>query len=327
MLLRYFKSGLPSRFLFLLLIFFIIRLPGLLHAPTPVAFPNNTFLPWFYSFIPQSQTVHWIISFLLLFFAGYVINFFGTNIGLTGKSSSLTLLFFVLLCSLLPFSDPLNPYLFATLFLVWYFGLLFRIPDATFPIRFAFDAGFALGMAALFFPVLIYMVAFTWIALMIYQTAQWRNYVTTLLGAVTPYLIIGFIAFMLNKPVRVISLLIPRFDNLFTFEHWHIVQLGMIFLFSVFILYTSLQVLSIVRTKSIEVRQHTSIVFWALIFIFSIIVLFRSPPEAFVSLGIPASWLLASFFDNVKKEKHAGWFVNSLIVLIILFQTYFLYAA
>ncbi|MBN2615186.1 MAG: hypothetical protein JXR71_05790 [Bacteroidales bacterium] len=211
--------------------------------------------------------------------------------------------------------------------MVWYFGLLFRIPESTFPIRFAFDAGFALGMAALFFPVLLYMVAFTWIALMIYQTAQWRNYVTTLLGTVTPYLIVGVTTFMLNKPIRILPLLIPRFDNLFAFKHWHIVQLAMIAFFTVFILYTSLQVLGIVRTKSIEVRQHTSVVFWALIFIFSIVVLFRSSPEAFILSSIPASLLLASFFENMKKEKRAGWVVNSLFILIILYQIYFLYAA
>ncbi|MBN2638049.1 MAG: hypothetical protein JXR65_03060 [Bacteroidales bacterium] len=327
MLLRFFKSGLPSRFLLLLFIFFVLRFPGLIHQPTQVSVADNIFLPWIYSFLPSSQVLHWIIAFIVLYFAGYLINYLATVSGLTGKSSSLTLFFFLLLCSLLPFSDPLNPYLFATLFIAIYFSLLFRIATATYPIRFSFDSGMILGVAALFFPALLYLAFFTWIALLIYQTSKWRNFVVSILGTLIPYSVIILLNLNTNHQNNLTHNFFPQLRHIFSFNDWHPVQLATIVFFSVLVLYISLQVLSSVRNRNIEIRQHVSVVFWAMILMFLIVVLFQSPPEAFVPLSIPASWLLASFFENAKNTKRAGWVVNGIFAVVVLFQIYFFYAA
>ena len=322
-MLRFFKSGLPSRFFVLLLIFFVLRLPGLLHTPPPLQLSHNGFLPWFFSLMPVTFALQWIIAFMLLAFAGLLVNYLGTGYGFTGKSSSMAVLFFVLLNGSLPLTNPLNPFLLAAMFLIWSFSLIFRIPDADNPIRYAFDAGLTLGIAALFYPPLLLMVAFIWVALLLYQMAQWRTYFVAVLGIIIPYLILYTVYFIWPHPMHLLPLLIPDFKNLLNFSHWHPVQLIATLFFVTMIVYASAQALTFARTKNIDVRQHTSVTFWAWVFLFALMILFRAPADAFLLLSIPSTWLLASYFESVEKIKRAGWFVTALFVLLFIHQLYF----
>jgi hypothetical protein len=327
-MIRFFKSGLPSRYLAIFFLALALRIPVLLqNAPKP----SLNYIPFYLGFAFPSDfsfPFQWLIAFVLVISTAVIINFMAIRHGFTEKSSTLAALFFILGSSVFPAFQPLNIYVVVTFLVALFFALTLGIQHGNSDVRTAFDAGLGLGIIILFYPEAMLLVLFIWAALISYRVSHWRPYFVSLLGAVTPFafLFTGFFLFGSTKGLlpAIFSRLVPVFGLIHFPSVFNLIPgiiLGLMVIVSV------LQILSSLRSMSINVMQNIMTVLWGLLLIFIILTLLEAPAASAILICVPASFILANYFDSLNKLKWANLILIAFLVLIMVNNYHFLFYA
>ncbi len=327
-MIRFFKSGLPSRYLAILLLTLALRIPILLQSSPK---PSANYIPFYLGFVFPSDlsfTVQWLVAFLLVVFTALIINSLAIRYGFTEKSSTLAAMFFILGSSVFPAFQPLNIYVVVTFLVALFFALTLGIQNGYSDVRTAFDAGLGLGVIVLFYPEALLLILFIWLALISYRVSHWRPYVVSLLGAVTPlaFLFTGFFLFGSTKALlpAIFSRLVPVFGLIHFPSVFNLIPgiiLGLVVIVSV------LQILSSIRNMSINIMQNVITTLWGLILIFVILTLLEAPVESAILICVPASLILANYFDSLDKLKWANMILIAFLVLIMVNSYHLLFYA
>ena len=327
-MIRFFKSGLPSRYLAILLLALALRIPVLLqNAPKPSA----NYIPFYLGFAFPSDlsfTVQWLVAFLLVIFTAIIVNSLAIRHGFTDKSSTLAALFFVLGSSVFPTFQPLNIYVVVTFLVALFFAIILGIQKGNSDVRTAFDAGLGLGIIILFYPEALLLILFIWLALISYRVSHWRPYVVSLLGTVTPlvFLFTGFFLFGSTKALlpTIFSRLVPVF-GLIHFPS--VINLIPGIILGLMVIVSVLQILSSLRSMSITVMQNMMATLWGLLLIFFILTLLEAPVQSAILICVPASLILANYFDTLNKLKWANLILIAFFVLIMVNNYHILFYA
>lgn len=325
---RFFKSGLPSRYFALVLMAVVLRVPVLLeHSPKP----SSNYIPFYLGFaFPTglSFTIQWLVALILVLITALIINFLSVRYGFTEKNSTLAAFFFILGSSVFPIYHPLNIYIVVTFFVAVLFTLTLRVQDTPNDIRAAFDVGIGLGIIVLFYPEALLLILFIWLALISYQVNHWRPYFVSLVGVVTPFALLftGFFLFGSTKGLLspIYSQLVPVFGLIHFTSLFNLVTGGIL---GVMVIFAVLEIITSLRSMNVRILQHVMAVLWGLLLIFVILTLLEASVESAVLICVPAALILATYYDFMKKLKWANLFVTIFLILILANNYHFLFYA
>jgi hypothetical protein len=263
-----------------------------------------------------------IFSFSILIVMVFLITYFNTSVFFINKRTFLPALFYILLCSIFPECRVLNPVLPASLFLMLAIMRImetYRKPGTAFDF---FDAGILISIGSLFYINVIWFGFLMITGVVLLRSGNVKEPAISILGLITPYILITGLYYVLGKDIGVFFSDIGR--NLFEetpgydFSRMTIIVLilsGLIFLISIVFLMMQM------NAKKIKSRKTFWLLLWALFISFSAYFLLPSVSVEIIWItGIPACYILAHYFVFVRKKVLPEIIFSGFFLLIILLQ-------
>jgi len=205
MLLRIFKTSQPISWILIILIISALRtlLFTLFYNESYII--DNTSLTS--SFTQQfSISLPWVshyVSLLIILFSGFFFNKITQNINLFKGIHSLIVLFFGLLLSFNPENLVLTPFLISIPFSLYSLNLLLTQSKGNVSLQDVFNASFSIGISTLIYFPAIVLIPISLTSLAYLNQAQWRSFLITFIGFLTPFLFSDTIIYslILNQPL------------------------------------------------------------------------------------------------------------------------------
>jgi hypothetical protein len=267
-----------------------------------------------------------IISFLMVSILSFLLVNFNTSIFFISERTFLPALFYVLLGGFFPDQQLMNPVLPASIFLML---AIIRIMDGYHISGTAynyFDSGILLSMGTLFYANLIWFGLLIIIGIALLRTGNLKEIVISLIGLITPYLILFGIYYVLGKDVGALMKLLR--DNLSSKAIYYpfprVTILALIFLGGL-IIASIVQMAKHMNTKKIKARKTFSLMIWTFIISFMVYFLIPSVSVEMIWLtGIPVSYFLTHYFVFVKKKLLPEILFTLLFLFVLLIQIWHL---
>jgi hypothetical protein len=310
---RFFQSAYLTRYLVIFFLAAIYWIPTFIVKTTFV----GESLPVFNAFLwllGNNFYVSTILAFLITLSSALALNQLCSEFGISDKVSTLGGFLFILLASSSSFFTTMLPFIPATFLLLLLLRNLFSIPHANNPIPLAYNSGFLVGFAALFYTQIALLIMVVWIALYIHRAESWRSYVVSTIGLASPFLFAFVWYFWTDQLNDFISLWVNLFKvgNLNSFiEMSYLNMAGAIIIFF-FVLYAMLNVLAGLREKSINLRRNLMISFYFFVIVV-LMVLLSGQPEGMYLFVLPSSILLVQTLNKPPRER----LVNMVLILLV----------
>ncbi len=203
MLVRLFKTQEPFNLIILLFLAIGIRLPYLLdQTPIPVFNynePFSTFLFGKYAILWEHKVFNVLFTTLLYFAAGLWLNKIVNDFSLIFKNTHLPSLLFVIITGIFPTFFTMDAAILIIFLQLWIFIRLFKLYKTGQATMIAFDLGVIVSLASLFYFPSIAWIILVWIALLIFRPFNWREWASSIIGAITPYLFVAFYYFWFDR--------------------------------------------------------------------------------------------------------------------------------
>ncbi|MFO7573994.1 MAG: DUF6427 family protein [Bacteroidales bacterium] len=248
---------------------------------------------------------------------------FNTNTFFINERTFLPGIQYIILTSLFPAFQFLTPVLPASIFLIM---AVMRIAGSYRKNGIAysyFDAALMIGAGSLFYASLIWFGTLLFIGILLLRTFNLREVFVSVLGLLTPYIILYGVYFVADYDLAELTRTVSRclFDS-----NPGIIWSRMTIVTSVFILITiliaSFYLFSVFTTKKVKSRKIFSLQIWT--GIVTLLVYFISPSageELIFIFAIPASYILSHYHIQRKRKKIVPEIMFSgTIVLIVLLQ-------
>lgn len=300
MLLRLFKSPQTLIIIFIPIIGILLWLKpfqGIESHPYPVY--QMPLYSLFASLINSSLIVSNIVTFVLILLQAFLINIINSKYGLISKRSYLPALIFVLLTGSINEIKYFQPIIMANFFILFAITQIFDTYKVERIFSNFFNAGIFISIGSLFYFNTIYFIIIIWIGLYFIRDFSLREWVVSIMGIITPYLITISLYFIFDD----LKILFTSINKNILYEKTMIkyTTFDIIFFgYTVFIAIISVfYLLSVFNTQKISTR-HYYLTF--IFFIVLIIALFILSPSASVELiytmAIPLSFILANYLLN-----------------------------
>ncbi|OFX17765.1 MAG: hypothetical protein A2033_02250 [Bacteroidetes bacterium GWA2_31_9] len=240
-----------------------------------------------------------IFTFILLVLQAFLLNSINSKYGLISKRSYLPALIFILLSSSINEIKYFQPVIMANFFIIFSLIQIFDTYKIEKVFSNFFNSGFLISVASLFYFNSIYFIVIVWIGLLIIRDFNFREWIITFIGIITPY----FIAFAIYFVFDDINIFLINIQKNLAFEKTMIQynQYDIAF-FSYVVLITVISIfylITIFNTQKISTR-HYYLTF--IFFICLIIVLFVLSPSASAELiytiSIPLTFILSNYLLN-----------------------------
>jgi hypothetical protein len=262
------------------------------------------------------------ISFGLVILISVLMVNFNTTVFFITERTFLPAVLFVILSAILPDCQTLNPALFASLFLLI---ALIRIVDSYRKTGTAynfFDAGILISMGSLFYVDLIWMGLLVFLGIALIRSTNIKELVISIIGLLTPYLILYGIYYVLGKDLRALNNLI--LTNLFgdsgSFYLSRMIVVTLI-MTGLNVLASIFHLFSVFNTKKIRSRKTFSLLLWIFVLsAVSFIVLPSVSDEIIYIIAIPVSYFISHFYIFMRKKIISEIFFTTILVLTILVQ-------
>jgi hypothetical protein len=330
MLLRLFKGTGPGVILLIIFTLIAVWISAFLNPHMDSLYNPETDPMPLYGLLKLAIGSHYfwgvVFSFSMVSFMAFLLINFNTTDFFINERTFLPALIYILFSGLFPQYRVLNPVLPASLFLM--LAILrvmdgYRKPGTAYNF---FDAGFLISTGSLFYGNLIWFGLLVIIGIVLLRTVNLMEIAISILGLITPYLLIFSLYYVIGKDMR--ELLSLMQNNLFgrstgyLFPRLTIVVLiftGMITLVSIAYLFIHM------NTKKIKSRKTFSLLIWVFFISVGVYIILPSVSVEIVGLtSIPLSYFLAHYFVFVKKKIVPEIFFSVLFVLILLIQIYYL---
>ncbi len=326
MLVRLFKTQEPFNLIILLFLAVGIRLPYLLdQSPIPVFYYNEPFSSFIfgkYSSIWANKIPNVLLTTLIYYIQGLWLNKIVNDFSLLFKNTHLPSLLYVIITGLFPTFFTLDAAIIIIFLQLLVFIRLFNLYKNQQITIMVFDLGVLVSVASLFYFPAIAWITLVWLALLIFRPFVWREWISSILGMIIPYVFVAFYYFWMNRWNDFMLLLQPLKNywqiNIFPKNSDYLPLLPM-----VLILMVSFNKLRENFYKNVvQVRKAQQLL------IFSIIITaasFYIKPSFsinhFVLLAAPITVFLSYYFLVAKKH----WVSEGLILLMIFSVIYFQY--
>jgi len=278
--------------------------------------------------INQSLTIN-ILSYFGYIFSVFFLNYMAVKQQITGLISMLPVLFYVLFTGISPSYTTANIFIWISLLLlvVLYYSMTLYERESS--VKNAFNAGFFLGAASLFFTPLVYLIIVIWASILLHRVNSWRPYVSSLMGLTSPFVFWATWLFISNQmdvvPQVLIPGLIPKISLPDNLPAKDLVLFGLLLFIGVAL---SLHTLGKLNEKSINLRRN--LLLFVILFgvLLAITLFFVQSMQVFMLAAIPMALMAAQIFTKSKPNKWVNRVMVLMTLLVVITHVYrLLYAA
>ncbi len=304
MLIRFFKNNTPSLFFIMPIFALALWIISLIDQPQF----NEPKIAFLYNIVSKPLNavsyLNLIFAFLLITGEAFLINFIANENEVITKRTFLPALFYIIFMSTNETMLTINPSMFANLFILFSLNKLFTSFRKNTAFSNTFDAGFYLSIASLFYFPSIILFPIMIVGLIIFRTFNWREWLISFLGIITPYCFVLTYYLWTNQLKafwdNIISYFVlhdtPSFDFSSSFYLMSIIA-------TIIILLSLSTIVRNIRSGSQKTKKNLTFLNWFFLFaIFS----FSIAPQLILPylsvLAIPLSIFTANYFLNMKKE-------------------------
>lgn len=242
---------------------FLVRIESLIHIDQPsYASDLSPFISWVNEMIP-SLFVQNLLACFLVFIQAVYINRIVVKHRMGIEITLWPGVVYILLCALIPQFTYLSAVLIANTFILAAFSDIFKIYKRPFAVKFIFNSGLFISIAAMIYPPYIAYLLAGFIGLAIIRSFKTKEMLQYLSGVLVPFLLYGSWTFYQRVFQEKMGALI---DNKFGFpadiipkDKFDYLYLGII-LFIILITIFSYSTYSM--KKSIQVQKKVDILFW-----------------------------------------------------------------
>jgi hypothetical protein len=263
-----------------------------------------------------------IFSFVLILLMSFLLVNFNTSHFFISERTFLPGVIYILITSLFPHYQLLNPVLPASVFLML---AIRRIMDAYRKNGTAFnffDASLLIGTGSLFYANLIWFSLLAIIGIVILRTEYFKELVISLIGLITPALLTVGVYYAIGKDIWPLGIVLT--DNLFvkpvesSFSVLTVVGLAMS---GIIVLISLVHLLFQLNNKKIKARKTFTELICTLVITFAVYFVLPSASVELIWLAaIPVSYILAHYFILSRKKLLPEIFFAALFIIIILIQ-------
>lgn len=263
------------------------------------------------------------LSFSLAAAMLFLITNFNTTLFFINERTFLPSFIYIMLIAVFPEYQLLNPAIPASLiFMIALNRTMAGYHKQGIPYNF-FDAGILIGAGSLFYATLLWFGLVIIIGIILLRSVNISELALSLLGLLTPYLIMFGLYYILGYSLEELLSLI--YNNLFAeaegyfFPRLTIVTLIIVALIT---LISIGYILMVQNSKKIKTRKTFSLLIW--LFIVTITLYFALPSVSIEMIwltGIPASYFLSHYFIYSRKKVVSEIFFSVILVLVLLIQS------
>jgi hypothetical protein len=266
-------------------------------------------------------------SFAIVVLLLFLITYFNTSVFFINERTFLPAFLYVLLCSVFPENQILNPVLPSTLFLMMALMRImetYRKPGTAFNF---FDAGILIGIGSLFYVNVIWFGLLIIIGITLLRSGNIKEPAIAIVGLVTPYFLIAGLYYVIGREISIFWSDIT--GNLFGESQGYVfsrltiitlVVLGFIFIISIAFLMMQMS------SKKIRSRKTFWLLLWTLFISLAVYVLLPSVSVEIIWItGIPACYILTHYFLFVRKKILPEIMFSGLLILVVLLQIFFIF--
>lgn len=320
MLVRIFKKKYTLQLLILSIVPIIFWSQAFIAPPEVIS--NKFDMPLYrviYDFAKDYHLFSSIAAFVLVLLQGLLLNQLFTNNHLSQKNTFLPAFIYILLMSCSYQCMTLNSMLFSNFLIIFALYFFLNCHDKKEGIDEIYNSCALLSLASLFYAPAILFILWIWIGLIIYKIYKWRSWVMSILGLITPYILL-FIFYYLNQMDIQANLLAVskgwlHFDFQFLNQPMQVVYIASLVLFSIPAIFTTLSSRS---NRVIEYRKKSAVMFTLLII--SLIPFFLSKTEYNMSFifSISLAFFLSNFFLQYNNERKSDTFFMIFLLISII---------
>ncbi|MBR1774673.1 MAG: hypothetical protein IJ759_04010 [Bacteroidales bacterium] len=320
MIVSIFKKNYFLQLILLILLPLLLWIPAFIR-PAEVVTLSRLDMPLYdvleYVFAIKS-VINTIVAFLLVVGQAFLINYIFTYYELTKKNSYFPAFIYMLMFS----SDyrimTLSSILFANCIIIlaiWSFLQCYNKNEGLDQI---FLTAFLVSLSSLFYvPYLLFMI-WIWVGLFNFKIYKWRPLIVSLLGMLTPYLVLMVIYYLSNQTETIVNFFPQHFALLpqisFLNQPIQIVYMGYLL---VLILPALFYTLAYKNDQKLSVRKRTSTII--ILFAFSLLpFLYTMTSPAMSLIFAPAlAFMFTVFFFSIKRQLYSNLFILILVILTI----------
>jgi hypothetical protein len=276
----------------------------------PVSYPyykgeseNLLFQP-VHKLLQPYEILQSIIALAIVIALAYMIQQINNHYNFIRHRSFLPAIIFILVISGFTGMQSLHPVYFASLFILTALYRLFDAYERPKPYSAAFDTGFFLGVAALFyFNAFLLFPAFILGHSIMSHEKHWREFALISMGMLLPFILAvsyGIITEQILEMLKVFEMNIvtsnKHFNNNITLYIWPGYLVFLTF-------WGSLKIVTQYDHEKISTRKIFTVFF--LLFVNSVVILFVIPSasrEMFIISAIPVTFLMSNFFIFIKSR-------------------------
>tara|TARA_B100000925_G_scaffold287913_1_gene267984 strand:- start:671 stop:1636 length:966 start_codon:yes stop_codon:yes gene_type:complete len=186
------------------------------------------------------------------------------------------------------------------------------------PYGLLFDSGFLIGLATVINPICIFFFMLTYVAVMVYSTINWRNFLIPIIGLFTPFLFIWTYGFYFDSLPDLsdyyfsyIKWSLPTIEYSLAFLIWSTLLL-LLFFFAI------RELAQWLTMKSLRSRKSFYIFFAYSICAFVGFFFVQDSWNYLLLFSLPFTVLTANYFLFIEKR----WWYESLFILILISTVY-----
>lgn len=306
MLLKFYRSNEPMTIMVLPFILLAIWSLYFIWAP-PVVVENP--MPLYQLFQWLGDFSHWIsggVAVAIIMIQAVVLNDLFNGYEFLKRNTSMAALLLILFSGIHISTLGMHPILFAMLFVLLALRRLLTIYRQTTVYSQVFDAGFFIGVAALFYFPAIYLLPFVWGTLSILRPFTWREYFIPLLGLIVPC-IYGIVWLFFTDSLGVLSTLWTyeffQYNGLFSANkwiEWTFIGLNIWFILSSIIHFAGSMKVGSIRERNI--KQVYMLLAAFLVGLFALSFFNTTEPYRLGLLSLPLAVLYAFYFYSSRRQ-------------------------
>lgn len=321
MFIRFFKSGFPVQYITIGAIGIVLWIRGFID---PVSMPKpDGPVPLYtiiYDLLSGMPTIAAMMGFILVLGESFWLTAIMNKHELVLKNSSLSALVFFVLMSFIPDQLTITPINITLFFLILILKNLLRSYNKPEHLDLVYSAGFFIAVAGLFYIPFLIWFAFVPISFVIFRSGQWREWIVSLIGIVTPFIFLSVFYFWFNEFTARALEYSTFFRSLLFYpapvrmDFWLIG--GYTLLLALWGIFTTW---SGPMEKTVEIRAKTNLFLWIILFSGFSFTFARSLAIYHFALAFPAFALVISgTLNNLKKTVAAEWIILVYFILVLL---------
>ena len=315
MFVQFFKSNNASAYIFIPLLALALWVFGYIH---PVAIPPVRHAMPLFEIITGSLSNIWVnisLALVLVIAQAFLLNYIVNENEVLTRPSFLPALLYIIFMSSNKAMFVLHPLIFGNFFLLLAMHRLLSSYRKDKAFSQFFDAGFLIAVATLFYFPYVAFFPLLAAALVILRPFNWREWLISICGALSPYILIATVYFLRD-------LLDYLLHDKMLFYFSKQLQLGALsgsFYFTNSVQLTILilagaRLFTGLNTGSQKTKKGIVLLIWFLMAgIASIVITQEVSTSCFAALAIPASVFYAHYFMNLKRY----WLAEILFLLFL----------